>query len=73
MSDDFVTIKGRRYPSRYYPGSGNKDLDEAWTILDSVKDGVIPDDVRAYLAGQITGVIARIRLEETRKYSLPFA
>jgi len=60
VDDGYVTVKGRRYPSRYPPGM-NADLDEAWAILDTIKDGVIPDDVRAFLAGQITGLLLRKR------------
>jgi hypothetical protein len=52
---------GYEYPSNYYPGSGGKELDEAWEILDTIKPGVIPLDVRSYLAGQITGILMKYK------------
>jgi hypothetical protein len=33
--------------------------DAAWEILDRIKPGVIPDDVRAFLAGQVAGRLMR--------------
>jgi hypothetical protein len=58
-----------QYPSEYGRGV-NPALDEAWDILDTIKPGVIPVDVRAWLAGMITGLLIRERakkspLEET--------
>jgi len=58
--DGYVTINGRRYPSNYPPGQ-NQALDEAWRALDLIKDGVIRDDVRAYLAGVYAGALERER------------
>lgn len=55
----YVVINGRRYPSHYPPGSGHWAIDEAWQILDRIKDGVIPDDARAFLSGLIAGTLMR--------------
>lgn len=46
------------YPSDYRPGT-HWALDEAWGILDRIKPGVIPDDIRAFLAGAIAGVLMK--------------
>jgi hypothetical protein len=48
------------YPDRYPPGT-HWATDAAWEILDSIKPGVISDDVRAFLAGQIAGRLMRER------------
>jgi hypothetical protein len=48
------------YPSKYPPGT-HWATDAAWEILDTVKPGVIPDDVRAFLAGQIAGRLMKER------------
>jgi hypothetical protein len=48
------------YLSRYLPGS-HWATDEAWAILDLVKPGVIPDDVRFLLAGVIAGTLMRYK------------
>jgi hypothetical protein len=42
------------YPPGYPPGR-HWALDEAWAILDLVPPGVIPADVRAFLAPLIAG------------------
>jgi|SRR5882672_3133307 len=64
MSDnddkDWVTINGKRYPSKYPPGT-HWSTNEAWSILDTIKDGVIPDDVRCFLAGLISGTLCKER------------
>lgn len=49
-----------RYPDRYPPGT-HWATDAAWEILDTIKPGVISDDVRAFLAGQIAGRLMRER------------
>jgi hypothetical protein len=46
------------YPSAYRPGA-HWATDEAWQILDKVKPGLIPGDVRAFLAGLIAGTLMR--------------
>ena len=51
------------YPSNYRPGT-HWATDAAWEILDTVKPGVIPDDVRAFLAGQIAGRLAGRLMKE---------
>jgi hypothetical protein len=63
----FLSYEGSRmsepkhtYPSRYPPGT-HWATDEAWRILDFVKPGIIPEDVRAYLAGAITGLLETYR------------
>ena len=48
------------YPDRYPPGT-HWSLDAAWEILDTIKPGVIPDDVRALLAGMISGRLMQER------------
>ena len=53
------------YPSRHPPGS-RWSTTAAWAILDLIKPGIIPDDVRAFLAGSIAG-----RLEQERMRSWP--
>lgn len=58
---DYITINGRRYPSHYSPQNPDPDLKVAWEILDGVKDGVIPDHIRAYLAGAITAKLKMAR------------
>lgn len=55
------------YPSKYPPDGTGGDLDEAWAILDSVAPGVIPTDIRAFLAGQIVGLLMRKRNEHERR------
>lgn len=56
----YVAIEGRSYPSNYPPGC-HWATDEAWRILDMLRDGAIPDDVRAFLAGGIAGALMRAR------------
>jgi hypothetical protein len=46
------------YPDNF-PKGAHWAVDEAWDILDKIKPGLIPDDVRIYLAGAIAGVIMR--------------
>jgi hypothetical protein len=46
------------YASNYPPGT-HWATDIGWKILDRIKPGVIPDDVRAFLAGQIAGQLMR--------------
>jgi hypothetical protein len=48
------------YPDRYPPGT-HWAVDAAWEILDKIKPGVLPDDVRAFLAGQIAGRLVKER------------
>ena len=48
------------YPDRYPPGT-HWASDAAWEILDTIKPGVISDDVRAFLAGLIAGRLMRER------------
>lgn len=55
------------YPSRHPKGTGGWQSDEAWGILDRIKPGVIPNDVRAYLAGLIAGTLARVAKEGPRR------
>jgi hypothetical protein len=50
------------YPSHYGRGI-DKDLDEVWDILDLIKPGVIPDDVRMFLCGAFLGLIKRMKEE----------
>jgi hypothetical protein len=46
------------YPSSYGRGV-DPVLDEAWDLLDAVKPGVIPESIRAFLAGAMVGLVAR--------------
>lgn len=48
------------YPSPYRPGA-HWATDAAWEILDVIKPGLIPLDVRSYLAGAIAGRLVRER------------
>jgi len=50
------------YPGGYEPGS-HWSLDAAWEILDHIKPGLIPMDVRCWLAGAIAGRMERERQE----------
>lgn len=50
---------GHSYPSRHTPDSGNWAAAEAWAILDTLKPGRIPPDVRCYLAGAIAAVLMK--------------
>lgn len=60
--------KQHGYPSNpdYGPQSSDERMREAWTLLDHVKPGIIPDDVRAYLVGGIVGLISRYQ-EKARR------
>lgn len=62
MSDDerVVGENGHPYPSRYLPGS-HWAVDAGWEILDTIKPGVIPDDVRFFIAGAIAGALMKER------------
>jgi len=55
--------KKHPYPSRYPPGT-HWAIDEAWEILDQLPVGMLPDDWRFLIAGQIAG-----KLMSTRKRS----
>lgn len=61
-----MTEAKHTYPSGYPPGT-HWATDEAWRILDAIKPGLIPDDVRAYLAGAITGALMKITKEHSSK------
>jgi hypothetical protein len=52
----------RRYPSKYLPGT-HWAVDEAWTILNALPVGMLPDDFRFLVAGQIAGALMRIAKE----------
>lgn len=56
-----MTTPKHEYPSKYGPGKpgAHPAVEEAWAILDTVKPGVIPLDVRSWLAGLITGALIR--------------
>lgn len=47
------------YPSRYPKDSAIPEVREAWKMLDMVTPGIIPPDVRAFLAGIIAGALMR--------------
>lgn len=55
-----IRARGReqRYPSAYGPGT-HWAIDEAWTILDRLPVGMLPDDQRFLLAGQIAGALMK--------------
>ena len=56
------------YPDRYTPGPGQPwQLNVAWEIMDTIKPGVLTDDVRAFLAGQIVGVLMKHKAQENGK------
>lgn len=48
------------YPPAYPPGK-HWSIDAAWEILDTLKPGLIPQDARCFLAGQIAGRLAQER------------
>lgn len=50
------------HPQEYLPGS-HWAVTEAWTIVDSVKPGLLSEEVRCYLAGSIAGTLVRLRQE----------
>lgn len=54
--------EGHQYPDRHARGSFWA-TDEAWSILDRVKPGVIPGIVRAFLSGLFAGALVRIAKE----------
>lgn len=54
------------YPS-LYPPEAHWSLAEAWKILDSVKPGVISDDIRAFLVGQIAGLLVTLKSDDATK------
>ena len=62
-----VTINGRSYPSRYPPGI-HWATDEAWRILDMIKDEVISTEIRAFLSGAIAGALMKERAEGKTKH-----
>lgn len=47
------------YPSLYPPGS-TWAITEAWGILDQLRPGLLDDDTRAFLAGNIAGTLMRL-------------
>jgi hypothetical protein len=58
-----------RYPTSYAPGA-HWATDAAWELLDHIKPGVIPDDVRFWLAGAFAG---RLTLEREHADTLAAA
>ena len=50
------------YPSMY-PVGAHWSTDEAWLILDHIKPGIIPDDVRSYLVGAIASALMKYAIE----------
>jgi hypothetical protein len=50
---------GHEYPPDYPPGT-HAMLDEAWRIIDTVKAGIMPMDVRCLLAGMICGAFDKL-------------
>lgn len=64
-NNDTVTLEnGHTYPDKYAPGpKAPWHMNAAWEILDCIKPGVIPIDVRSMLAGQIAGRLIRAAAE----------
>jgi hypothetical protein len=59
MSGTADVVSGRHpYPSAYGPGT-HWAIDEAWAILDRLPSGLLPDDQRFLMAGQIAGAIMK--------------
>jgi hypothetical protein len=50
------------YPPAYKPGV-HWAFDEAWDILDRLPVGMLPNDYRFLLAGQIAGTLMRVMVE----------
>lgn len=46
------------YPTDHRPGS-HWATTEGWGVLDCIKPGAIPDDVRMYLCGAIAGLLIK--------------
>lgn len=70
-TDDPEVVKGENghtYPSKYAPGMGDDTLDQAWLILDFIKPGTIPSDIRAFLSGMISGALHKERESNRVKY-----
>jgi len=63
MNDQRLIAK-HTYPDRYPKDAGGV-VSEAWEILDRVTPGVIPPDVRAFLAGVIAGKLWKARSKRT--------
>ncbi len=61
-----MTDARHTYPSKYPPGI-HWAVDEAWHILDMIKPGLIPDDVRSFLAGSIAGALVKFAVEGAPK------
>jgi len=53
-------MKEHEYPSEYGRGV-DADLDDVWRILDMVRPGLIPNDVRFLLAGAFCGLIKKAK------------
>lgn len=59
-------MTGHTYPSKY--GRGQYDiLDAAWDIVDSIEPGVLTEEQRAWMAGQIVGTILKFQDEQKTK------
>lgn len=54
-----LPLAERPYPSAHLPGT-HWATDEAWGILDSLPVGMLPDDYRFLIAGQISGALMRV-------------
>lgn len=56
-------------PEHTYPSDHGRGvdpiLDQAWDILDAIKPGVIPVEVRTWLCGQFVGILSK-HLEKVR-------
>ena len=54
---------GHEYPESYQPGL-DPVMDEIWEALDHIKPGVIPPDVRDWIAGYWRGHVLRVLTRE---------
>jgi hypothetical protein len=53
-----LPLSERPYPSAHLPGA-HWTTDEAWELLDGLPVGLLPNDYRYLLAGQIAGVLMK--------------
>lgn len=54
------------YPPGYPKDSPHWAMRRSWEIMDCIKPGAIPDDVRFFLAGSIAGALMRVADESPK-------
>jgi len=61
-----IDIIHHTYPSGFEPGK-HWAMDQAWIGLDLIKPGLIPDDLRAFLAGYFSAALVKAAKEGVPK------